>query len=126
MTSYAGGSDFVIVCRFNGSSVRDENCSRFRRCVDKGRILVTGPAGEGTLTPFSFDPANVELVATFLKNYNTMTVSLLSEQTLGYKAGRFYSVSICGALSVLRRLSTFSPFLRPSPICLAKFDRCFA
>ena len=40
--------------------------------IKVGYWSITGPAGEGTLTPFSFDPANVELVATFLaKNYNT-------------------------------------------------------
>ena len=78
----------------------------------------------GTTIP---DPAKAELVAAFrAKNYNTND-GFAAERTNTRPKGRaFYSVSICGALSVLRRLPTFSPFLRPSPICLAKFDRCFA
>jgi hypothetical protein len=40
--------------------------------ITVGYWSITGPAGEGTLTPFSLDPANAELVAAFLaKNYNT-------------------------------------------------------
>lgn len=82
--------------------------------ITVGYWSITGPAGEGTLTTFSLDTANAELVAALLaKNYNTNDGFAAKRTNIRLKGRAFLFGVDLRSLVGIAPASDFLAFLAP-------------